>query len=114
MKTSKQYLRFCGIDMAKNKHMACIIDRDGKTLLKSTSIRNDLDGFGHILNYLKQTGQKKSVLTGMEATGHYWYSLHDFLIRNGYDVAVLNPIHTALQAKQAIRKCKTGVCRDRN
>jgi len=47
------------------------------------------------------------MLVGMEATGHYWYSLHDFLIRNSYDAAVLNPIQTALQAKQAIRKCKT-------
>lgn len=107
MKTSKQYLRFCGIDIAKNKHVACIVDRDGTTLLKSTSIRNDVNGFQQILNYLKETGKKKSILTGMEATGHYWYSLHDFLIRNGYDVAVLNPIQTALQAKQAIRKCKT-------
>jgi transposase len=107
MKASKQYLRFCGIDMAKQKHVACIIDRDGKTLLKSKSIRNNAEGFQQILNCLKQTTRAKSVLVGMEATGHYWYSLHDFLTRNGYDVAVLNPIQTALQAKQAIRKCKT-------
>ena len=39
MKASKQYLRFCGIDMAKQKHVACIIDQDGRYLLrpKSTS-----------------------------------------------------------------------------
>jgi transposase len=43
----------------------------------------------------------------MEATGHYWYALHDFLVAQGYTVAVLNPIQTAQQAKQAIRKCKT-------
>jgi transposase len=43
----------------------------------------------------------------MEATGHYWYNLHEFLTLKGYDVVVLNPIQTALQAKQAIRKCKT-------
>ncbi|MFQ5452495.1 MAG: transposase, partial [Candidatus Paceibacterota bacterium] len=107
MKVSKQYLRFCGIDMAKQKHVACVVDRDGKSLLRPKSIRNDTEGFQQILNCLKQTGRAKSVLVGMEATGHYWYSLHDFLTRNGYDVAVLNPIQTALQAKQAIRKCKT-------
>ena len=107
MKASKQYLRFCGIDMAKQKHVACIVDRHGKPLLKPKSIRNNTDGFQQILNCLKQTGRTKSMLVGMEATGHYWYSLHDFLTRNGYDVAVLNPIQTALQAKQAIRKCKT-------
>lgn len=107
MKASKQYLRFCGIDMAKHKHVACIIDDKGQYLLKPRSIRNDADGFTNILNCLKKTGRTKSILTGMEATGHYWYSLHDFLIRNGYDVIVLNPIQTAQQAKQAIRKCKT-------
>jgi len=107
MKTSKQYLRFCGIDMAKHKHVACIIDQNGQYLLKPRSIRNDADGFGQLLNCLKQTGRATSILTGMEATGHYWYNLHDFLTRNGYEVAVLNPIQTAQKAKQAIRKCKT-------
>jgi len=107
MKASKQYLWFCGIDIAKQKHVACIVDRNGKALLKPKSIRNDTEGFQQILNDLKQTGKDGAVLVGMEATGHYWYSLHDFLTRNGYDVAVLNPIQTALQAKQAIRKCKT-------
>jgi transposase len=107
MKTSKKYLRFCGIDMAKQKHVACIIDTNGQYLVRPRSIRNDADGFQAILNCLKQTGRSKSILTGMEATGHYWYSLHDFLRRNGYDVIVLNPIQTAQQAKQAIRKCKT-------
>ena len=107
MKASKQYLRFCGIDMAKHKHVACIIDQNGHYLLRPISVRNDADGFQNLLNYLKQTGQARSILIGMEATGHYWYSLHDFLTRQGYTVVVLNPIQTALQAKQAIRKCKT-------
>jgi transposase len=107
MKTSKKYLRFCGIDMAKRKHVACIIDTNGQYLVRPRSVRNDADGFKTILNCLKQTGRSKSILTGMEATGHYWYSLHDFLRRNGYDVIVLNPIQTAQQAQQAIRKCKT-------
>ena len=107
MKTSKKYLRFCGIDMAKRKHVACIIDTNGQYLVRPRSVRNDADGFKNILNCLKQTGRSKSILTGMEATGHYWYSLHDFLRLNGYDVIVLNPIQTAQQARQAIRKCKT-------
>ena len=47
------------------------------------------------------------MLIAMEATGHYWYGLHDFLARNGYRVVVLNPIQTAMQAKKGIRKCKT-------
>jgi transposase len=107
MEKSKKCLRFCGIDMAKQKHVACIIDRNGQYLLRPKSFRNDAAGYQQILNCLKQSGRAKSILTGMEATGHYWYSLHDFLTRQGYAVAVLNPIQTAQQAKQAIRKCKT-------
>ena len=107
MKEAKQYSRFCGIDMAKQKHVAYIIDLNGQYLLKPKSIRNNAEGFQNILNCLSQTAKTTSVLIGMEATGHYWYSLHDFLTCKGYQVAVLNPIQTALQAKQAIRKCKT-------
>ena len=107
MEKLKKYLRFCGIDMAKQKHVACIIDQNGLYLLRPKSFRNDAAGYQQILNCLKQSGRAKSILTGMEATGHYWYSLHDFLTRQGYAVAVLNPIQTAQQAKQAIRKCKT-------
>jgi transposase len=107
MKASKQYLRFCGIDVAKQKHVACIIDQDGRYLVRPKSIRNDAAGYQQLLNCLKQSGRKKAILAGMEATGHYWYALHDFLMRNGYSVAVLNPIQTAQQTKQAIRKCKT-------
>ena len=56
---------------------------------------------------LKSIGQTRTILVGMEATAHYWYGLHDFLRRQGYQVAVLNPIQTAQQAKKNIRKCKT-------
>lgn len=107
METPKQYLRFCGIDIAKQKHVVCIIDQNGQYLLRPKSFRNDLAGYQQILNCLKQSGRAKSILVGMEATGHYWYSLHEFLTRQGYTVVVLNPIQTAQQAKQAIRKCKT-------
>ncbi len=107
MKASKHYLRFCGIDIAKRKHVACIVEQNGQYILRPRSFSNDAEGFQRFLNCLKQTGRTKSVLVGMEATGHYWYALHDFLARQGYAVAVLNPIQTAQQAKQAIRKCKT-------
>ena len=103
----KRYVRFCGIDVAKDAHVARIIDRDGNTLAKPKSFRNDADGYRQLLERLQQTGGPEKVLTGMEATGHYWLSLHDFLTRQGYEVAVLNPIQTAQQAKKGIRTAKT-------
>ena len=86
---------FCGIDVAKNKHVACVIDREGKLLIRSQSFTNDAEGFQCILDRLKEVGGPSKVAIAMEATGHYWYSLHDFLARHRYDVAVLNPIQTA-------------------
>ena len=98
---------FCGIDIGKNKHVACVIDADGKLLVRSQSFLNNTAGYQLILDRLQQLGGPVKVLVGMEATGHYWYGLHDFLTRRGYRVAVLNPIQTAQQAAMGIRKSKT-------
>jgi transposase len=107
MDKKKRYIRFCGIDVAKRKHVLCVIDRDGNRLIKSRSFTNDEEGYQCLLQSLKNVGLSHTLLVGMEATAHYWYSLHDFLIRHGYHVAVLNPIQTAQQAKKDIRKRKT-------
>jgi transposase len=107
MPSTKKYTRFCGIDIAKEKHVMCVIDRDGASCIRPSSFANTADGYQRLLDRLKDTTKTSSMLIGMEATGHYWYSLHDFLTRCGYTVAVLNPIQTARQITQAIRKCKT-------
>lgn len=104
---SKPFTRFCGIDVAKNKHVACVLDQDGQFVARSQSFDNDAKGYELLLRRLKQAGGPGRVLTAMEATGHYWYSLHDFLVRQGYPVAVLNPIQTAQQARKGIRKSQT-------
>jgi len=99
--------RFCGMDVAKNKHVACIIDREGKLIVRSLSFTNDAEGFQRILDRLKEIGGPSKVAIAMEATGHYWYSLHDFLARHRYTVVVLNPIQTAKQVTKGIRKSQT-------
>jgi transposase len=103
----KRYALFCGIDVAKDAHVARIIDADGHTVAKPKSFRNNAQGFQQLLERLTQAGGPQKVLVGMEATGHYWLGLHDFLTRQGYQVAVLNPIQTAQEAKKGIRKAKT-------
>ena len=106
MKT-KRFRYFCGIDIAKRKHVACVIDHDNEFVARSQSFNNDSEGYQAFLNRLKNIGQRRRILVGMEATGHYWYALRDFLVGKGYEVVVLNPIQTAQQAKKAIRKSKT-------
>jgi transposase len=105
--SKKKFTLFCGIDVAKNKHVMCIIDRDGSQCVRPCSFANTAEEYKRLIDRIKDVGRTSSVLIGMEATGHYWYSLHDFLTRCGYTVAVLNPIQTARQVAQAIRKCKT-------
>jgi len=68
MKTSNQYLRFCGIDMGKQKHVVCIIDYAGRYILKPISFRNNADGFGKILNCLKQTGRPNRLYVNARLT----------------------------------------------
>jgi transposase len=103
----KRYSRFCGIDVAKNKHVACVIDRDGRPIVRSQSFTNDAQGYEQILTRMTEVGGPRQIAIAMEATGHYWHSLHDFLVRHHYEVAVLNPIQTAQQAKKGIRKTQT-------
>ena len=98
---------FCGIDVGKNKHVAAAIDSSGRFRLRSQSFRNDAPGFQLVLTRLAELGGPDGVLVGLEATGHYWYAVHDTLRRSGYDCVVVNPLQTAQQAKKAIRKTKT-------
>lgn len=105
--STKRYTRFCGIDVAKRKHVACVIDRDDESVVRSQSFNNDAEGYQGLLNRLKDAGRRTQILVGMEATGHYWYGLRDFLAGKGYEVVVLNPIQTRQQAKKDIRKRKT-------
>lgn len=103
----RKHSRFCGIDVGKNRHVACVIDREGTLIVRSQSFNNDANGYQRILDRLKEAGGSSEVAIAMEATGHYWYSLHDFLIRHHYEVAVLNPIQTARQVTKGIRKSQT-------
>lgn len=107
MTSPRKQSRFCGIDVGKNKHVACVIDRDGNMVVRSQSFTNDAEGYQLILKRLKEVGGPAQVAIAMEATGHYWYSLHDFLVDHRYDVAVLNPLQTARQVTKGIRKSQT-------
>ena len=44
---------FCGIDVAKRKHVALIMDDTGQVLGSAFSIENNRSGFDHILAQLR-------------------------------------------------------------
>lgn len=104
---TRRFTLFCGIDVAKASHVACLMDSDGQFLFHPQTFANDADGFARLLKRLRQAAGKRPVLVGMEATGHYWYALHEYLGNQGLDVVTLNPVQTAEHGRRQIRKTHT-------
>jgi len=98
---------YCGIDIAKYKHEASVIDASGKALLDSISFSNSKDGCEKVLALFEKLGvTSASVVVGMEATGHYWLSVYEHFSSLGYDVKVINPIQSEAFRKMYIRQTK--------
>ena len=98
---------FAGIDIAKHKHEASVIDTNGKALLDSISFSNSKEGCEKLLALFNRLDiARDDVLIGMEATGHYWLSVHAFFLEQGFDVKVINPIQSEAFRKMYIRQTK--------
>ncbi|MEB9808000.1 IS110 family transposase, partial [Bacillus thuringiensis] len=100
---------YLGIDIAKHKHYASIIDQTGKPITKPFPFQNHKEGGQTLLNQIYQYIESPTeILIGMEATGHYWLAVYSFLLDHGFSVIVLNPIQTnAWRKGTEIRKRKT-------
>lgn len=88
-----------GIDIGKNSHFFCVLNRDdGEVLVEPTSLKNNQNGFTLLLQALAPY-DKDSVLIGMEDTGHYHFALLKYLLSKEYNVALINPIATDMTRK---------------
>jgi transposase len=96
---------YLGIDVAKRKHTAMILDGQGQVIRRAFSFTNDRSGFGQLLAEIRALPE--SVTVGLEATGHYWLALYDHLTRREHTVLVLNPLQIAAYRRTGIRKRKT-------
>ena len=98
---------YCGIDIAKYKHEASVIDINGKSLIDSISFANDKQGCEKILAVFEKFEiAPANVIIGMEATGHYRLSVYAFFLELGYTVKVINPIWSEAFRKMYIRQTK--------
>ena len=98
---------FIGIDVANLPHQAAVTDISGNVIVKPFNFKNSSDGFTKFLSIVESNAIEKNDCTiGLESTGHYWYPLYFFLIENGFDVKVFNPIQTAAFREITIRKVK--------
>ena len=99
---------YCGIDIAKYKHEATVIDETGTALLDSISFANSKEGCEKLLSLFSRLDiSREDLLVGMEATGHYWLSVYGYLLEQDFEVKVINPIQSEAFRKMYIRQTKT-------
>lgn len=97
-----------GIDVAKNRHAATLLDETGKRVFKNFKFANTHEGVDSLKRRLEEMEiSKQNILLGMEATGHYWMVLYHFLSEAGFQVRVINPLMTAARRNVGIRGTKT-------
>lgn len=102
---------FVGIDIAKNNHVASMMDDSGKVIFKAFSFPNTSDGGDALFSKLSSYSDAPSDFSvGMEATGHYWLSVYSFLFDKGFCLHVINPIQTdGWRRGTEIRKRKNDI-----
>ncbi len=97
-----------GIDIAKRKHEAAVIDGDGAVIIKPFSFTNNCSGYNRLLAMLTKAKLRlDEVSFAMEATGHYWLALFTRLQKEGFRVQVINPVQTNSIRSFYIRQAKT-------
>ena len=97
-----------GIDIAKRKHVATLLDDKGKRAFSNFSFASTMEGVNLLIAKIKQIGfSTENLLIGMEATGHYWMTLFQYLVHADYQVRLINPLMTAARRNVGIRGTKT-------
>lgn len=82
-----------GADIAKETHVARAIDFRGIELGKDCTFSNTRIGLEKLVQWMKELQRehaKSDVLFGIEPTGHYWFTLAEYLGREGIALAVYN------------------------
>jgi transposase len=98
---------YLGIDIAKRNHEAALIDERGHPLGKSLSFANSQEGCDSLIALLGANGAtEENVLIGMEATGHYWLAVYEYLSARSYVIKVINPIQSEAFRRMQIRQVK--------
>lgn len=96
-------VRYAGIDIASEKHVVAIVDRDENVLLKPMTFKEDAEGYRRLFEALGTT----DVIVCLEATGHYWKNLFVRLHSEGYAVAIVNPLRTHRFMGEDLQRTKT-------
>ena len=85
-----------GIDIGKENHYARAFDCRGLELSKLLRFSNTNQGYESLEDWIqavmKEHGKTEAIV-GFEPTGHYWFTLGDYLQRKGHRLGIVNPFH---------------------
>jgi len=85
-----------GIDIGSNYHFARAFNWRGIELDKVLKFENTLTGFQKLLSWLNSIKLKynlNNTLIGIEPTGHYWFTLANFLNNENIKIVLVQPSH---------------------
>lgn len=85
-----------GIDIGKETHYARAFDNRGIELAKLLRFSNTAQGYEALEEWMQnimQQKEKTEVIVGFEPTGHYWFTLADYLQNKGHQLGIVNPFH---------------------
>ena len=99
---------FIGVDIAKRKHVAAVLDGEGAWPLEGFEFSNDAEGFQAFFDALEEAGALPACSkVCLESTGHYGMNLMAALRDAGYEVYEVNPLLTSnWRRAQSVRKVK--------
>jgi transposase len=101
-------LYYLGIDVGKFSHSMCLLSEEGqKTIFQ---IDNNREGFEKLETKLSELKCGQDILIGMEATGHYFLNLYDWLLQCGLsaeNIALLNPLQVKSFRNTNLRGAKS-------
>lgn len=85
-----------GIDIGKETHYARAFDNRGIEQAKLLRFSNTAQGYEVLNQWMQQTmhqTEKTEAIVGFEPTGHYWFTLGDYLKKKRYALGIVNPFH---------------------
>jgi transposase len=97
-------MRYIGIDVGSEMHVVAVLNEEEEVLCKPTKFGENAAGYERLRAVV---GSAEDARVGMEATGHYWQNLFAFLISEGFQVSVVNPLRTRRFAEEDLKRAKT-------
>ena len=99
---------FVGIDISKYKHDCCIISAADQQIVSKFTVKNDKDGFEHLLTTLNSLSNPEDIKIGFESTAHYALNLELFLENTHHSFMEVNPVLIKEYKKSTtLRRTKT-------